>query len=213
MTRPLNLSRRKYLLSALGLVASSFSPSLFSQKYYRRIPLQYIACLASPDAKSGTGAETWGHWEVDPGPIGVWLRFYQLLEKSPIAPAGWRFNIDDWWLDENGLIMKAPTFPMPAGRYYVTNGVDQVSLLTVEKPDAEGLQSWSLSDDKLIADVTHGPCRSSRYTPKGASGTCSPKDADRSVFPLVPDAETPDVEGCDRQKYAVLIVFGLPVNG
>ena len=212
MKNSFNMTRRKWLISALGLVASAITPSVFAQKYYRRIPTQYIASLASAGATSGTGAETWGLWKVDPVPIGVWLRLYKLLEKTPIAPAGWRFDIDDWWLDENGLIMKAPTFPMPAGQYYVTNGEENISLLTVEKPDADGKQAWSLSDDKVIADVTHGPCRSSRYTPTGASGTCSPKDADQSVFPLKLGDETPDVTGCERQRYAVLIVFGLPVE-
>ena len=213
MKPSINKARRKWLMSGLGLLASVISPSLFAKKYVRRIPTQYIASLAPADASSGTGAETWGLWETDPGPIGVWLRLYQILEKTGIAPAGWRFDIDDWWLDENGLIMKAPTFPMPAGGYYVTNGEDHISLLTVEKPDAEGKQAWSLSDDKVIGDVTHGPCRSSRYTPSGASGSCSPKDADQSVFPLKLGEETPDVTGCDRQRYAVLIVFGLPADG
>ena len=55
-----------------------------------------------------------------------------------MAPAGWRFDIDDWWLDENGLIMKAPEFPIPAGQYFVTNGEEHFSLLTIEDPDAEG---------------------------------------------------------------------------
>ena len=214
MKHPFNITRRKLLITASGLLAGVISPLLYAQKKYRRIPLQYIAALAPENANSGTGAETWGLWEVDPGPIGVWLRLYQTLQKAGnIAPAGWRFDIDDWWLDENGLIMKAPTFPMPAGKYYVTNGEEHISIMTVEKPDAAGKQAWSLSDDKTIGNVTHGPCRSSRYTPTGASGTCSPKDADRSVFPLKPGVETPDVMGCDRQRYAVLIVFGIPVEG
>ena len=84
---------------------------MFAQTKIRRIQTQYIAALAAEGSTSGTGAETWGLWKVDPGPIGVWLRFYQTLQKAGnIAPAGWRFDIDDWWLDENGLIMKAPEF-------------------------------------------------------------------------------------------------------
>ena len=213
MKKPFNIKRRNWLLSGLGLFTSGLIPKAFAQKYYRRIPLQYIACLASEGEKSGTGAENWGLWKIDPGPIGVWLRLYKILEKTPIAPAGWRFDIDDWWLDENGLIMKAPEFPMPAGQYYVTNGEDDMSLLTVEKPDAEGKQAWSLSDDKMIKNVTHGPCRSARYTPTTSTGTCSPKDADQKAFPLKPGEQPPEVTGCDRQQYAVLIVFGLPVEG
>ncbi len=104
-----------------------------------RIRTQYIAALGAEGATSGTGAETWGLWKEDPGPIGVWLGLYQTLQKAGnLAPAGWRFDIDDWWLDENGLIMKAPEFPIPAGQYFVTNGEEHFSLLTIEDPDAEG---------------------------------------------------------------------------
>lgn len=208
------LTRRQWLASALGFVASAAALPLAAQsKLMRRIPLQYIAALAPEGAKSGTGAETWGFWSVDPGPIGVWLKFYKVLQKAGnIAPSGWRFDIDDWWLDENGLIMKAPKFPMPAGEYYVTNGEEHISLLTVEEPDAEGKQAWSLSDDKTIANVTHGPCRSARYTPEGASGTCSPADANIDAFPLKPGESPPPVRGCKRKNYAVLIVFGIPVE-
>ncbi|MEH6457693.1 MAG: hypothetical protein V7749_15300 [Cocleimonas sp.] len=213
MKHPFNMTRRKWLMSSIGLLAGAIAPSVFALTKIRRIPTQYIATLALADEKSGTGAETWGLWEIDPGPIGVWLRLYQTLQKAGnIAPAGWRFDIDDWWLDENGLIMKAPKFPIPAGKYYVTNGEEHISLLSIEKPDVEGKQAWSLSDDKTIANVTHGPCRSARYTPEGATGTCSPKDADRSVFPLKPGEAPPLVTGCNRAKYAVLIVFAVPVE-
>lgn len=213
MKRHLNFTRRQWLASALGFLAATLSRPLFAQSYIRYVSPQYIAVLAPGDARKGTGAETWGLWREDPGPIGVYLLFYQTLQKAAnIAPSGWRFTIDDWWLDENGLIMKAPEFPMPAGEYYVTNGLDQASLLTVEKPDADGKQAWSLSDDKTIDDVTHGPCRSARYTPEGASGTCSPEDANRNVFPLKPGETPPPVQGCNRKDYAVLIVFGFPTE-
>ena len=39
-------------------------------KYYP-IKTQYVAALAPAGATSETGAETWGIWRVDPGPIGV----------------------------------------------------------------------------------------------------------------------------------------------
>ncbi len=115
-------------------------------------------------------------------------------------------------LDENGLIMRAPDFPISAGQYYVTNGEDQIALLTIEAPDKDGKQAWSLSDGKTIKDVTHGPCRSARYTPMGASGTCTPEKADLADFPLKPGEEVPPIEMCNRQIYAVLIVFGFPVK-
>ncbi len=201
------------MLGSLSFFGALIAPLAFAQKKYRPVRPQYIAALAPAGATSGTGAETWGIWRVDPGPIGVWLRFYQLLKKAGnIAPAGWRFDIDDWWLDENGLIMRAPDFPISPGQYYVTNGEDQIALLTIEAPDKDGKQAWSLSDGKTIKDVTHGPCRSARYTPIGASGTCTPEKANVSGFPLQPGEEVPPIEMCNRQIYAVLIVFGFPVE-
>lgn len=206
------ITRRKWITLLLSSLTVGVSSQTLAQTKFKRIRTQYIAALAQGNSTSGTGAETWGLWRIDPGPIGVWLRFYKLLQKAGnIAPAGWRFNIDDWWLDENGLIMKAPEFPMPAGKYYVTNGEEHISLLTVEPPDTTGTQAWSLSDNKTIANVTHGPCRSTRYTPENASGTCSPVDADIAAFPLKPGEDPPPVEGCKRKKYAVLIVFGKPI--
>ena len=213
MQKPYKLSRRQWLVSSLGVLVTAIASPLLAQTKVRRVQPQYIASLALGSATSGTGAETWGLWSVDPGPIGVWLRFYQLLQKAGnIAPSGWRFDIDDWWLDENGLIMKAPQFPIPARKYYVTNGEEHISLLTVEQPDSDGKQAWSLSDGKTIADVTHGPCRSARYTPEGDSGTCSPANANRDAFPLKPGEAPPPVLGCNRDQYSVLIVFGFPVE-
>jgi hypothetical protein len=214
MKHPFQLTRRQWLGSALGFVATALASPIFAQTKFKRVQTQYIASLALEGETSGTGAESWGIWTVDPGPIGVWLRFYQALHKAGnIAPAGWRFDIDDWWLDENGLIMKAPNFPIPAGEYLVTNGEENIAILNVEKASTDGKQAWSLSDDKSISDVTHGPCRSARYTPEiDTSGSCSPVDADRSVFPLKPGEAPPPVRGCDRQNYAVLIVVGLPVE-
>jgi hypothetical protein len=197
----------------MSAIATLLPLPAFAATKIQRIPLQYIAALAPEKATSGTGAETWGLWRIDPGPIGVWLRFYQVLQKAGnIAPAGWRFDIDDWWLDENGLIMKAPDFPIPAGQYYVTNGQDQISLLTIETPDSAGKQAWSLSDDKTIADVTHGPCRSARYLPQDGAATCTPANADQNAFPLKPGEQPPAVHGCIKKEYAVLIVFGLPLD-
>ena len=206
-------TRREWLAAAGAALFASGSTPVSATAKFRPVRPQYIASLAGPGETSGIGAETWGLWRVDPGPIGVWLRLFDKLRRLDfVGPSGWKFDIDDWWLDENGLLMKAPEFPMPAGQYLVTDGEENVSILTVEEADAGGEQAWSLSDGKTIADVTHGPCRSARYTPEGASGTCSPEDADQSVFPLVPGAAPPAVEGCRKVDYAVLIVIGLPVG-
>ena len=207
------LTRRQWLSGALALAGFSMAGPASAKTYFRRIPLMYIAALGPENARSGNNAQTWGLWRRDPGPIGVWLRLYQTLRKAGnIAPAGWRFDIDDWWLDENGLIMKAPDFPMPAGRFLVTNGEEHIAILTVHQPDTNGNQAWELDSDKTLANVTHGPCRSARYTPEGASGTCSPEEADRSRFPLKPGESPPPVHGCKKKEYAVLIVFGIPVE-
>ncbi|XDZ65665.1 hypothetical protein AB8880_12195 [Alphaproteobacteria bacterium LSUCC0684] len=109
--------------------------------------------------------------------------------------------------------MKAPDFPISPGKYLVTNGEDHASLLTIEQPDKDGKQKWSLSDGKTIGNVTHGPCRSARYTPIGESGTCTPENADLSAFPLKPGEQLPPVSLCNRKIYSVLIVFGFPVEG
>lgn len=205
------MNRRTWLATAIAALFAARGGYASQTRYIRRIPLQYIAVLAPEHATSGTGAETWGHWPEDPGPIGVFLKFYNRLRKAGgIGPSGWAFDLDDWWLDENGLIMKAPDFPMPAGEYWVTNGEDQVSLLTVDAPDAQGKQSWALSDGKSIANVTHGPCRSARYTPRDTSGSCSPENAPQARFPLAPGERPPSVLHCDKQEYAVLIVFAVP---
>jgi hypothetical protein len=203
-----SMTRRTWLASALAMIATP----LAAAAPFRRVRPQYIAVLADPGASAGTGAETWGYWREDPGPIGVFLRQFAKLDRLGFGPTGWRFDGDDWWLDENGIIMKAPDFPMPAGRYLVTNGEENVSILTVEAPDATGAQGWSLSDGMTASDVTHGPCRSARYTPTGESGTCSPADADQSVFPLPLGASPPMVKGCERKEYAVFIVIGLPLG-
>lgn len=213
MKTQLNLTRRTWLTGFFGLAAGLLANPLGAKTKFKSVPLQYIAALGPEGATSGTNAETWGYWREDPGPIGVWLRLYKMLAKAGnVAPAGWKFDIDDWWLDENGLIMKAPEFPMPAGQYLVTNGEDLAAELTIEGPDADGRQAWSLSHGRVLKDVTHGPCRSARYTPEGESGTCSPAKADQSVFPLAPAEPPPPVAGCKRKQYAVLIVFALPVE-
>lgn len=205
------LTRRAWFSSVASVL--TLAPGSASAAKFRRIPFQYIAALAPENATSGTGAETWGLWREDPGPIGVWLKQYKELRKAgDIGPTGWQFDVDDWWLDENGLIMKAPQFPMPAGQYLVSNGEHHISVLTVNSADAEGRQSWSLDGGKTIANVTHGPCRSSRYRPQGDSASCTPDNASQSVFPLAPGESPPSVTGCQKKDYAVLIVFGLPVD-
>jgi hypothetical protein len=104
--------------AALANVIRHLGPSpVMAQGRYTRIPTQYIAALGDPGSKSGSGAEAWGLWTVDPGPRGVRLRNYGALKAAGgLAPAKWRFDDSDWWLEENGSIMEQPSFPIPPHR-------------------------------------------------------------------------------------------------
>lgn len=197
--------RRSLLLSTLLAGVTNLGLAYAAPPNFKRIPTQFIAALGDPQSSSGTNASEWGLWTLDPGPRGVWLRDYdkQIVQKNGIAPAGWNFDEKDWWLEEHGLIMEAPTFPMAAGRYLVTGGRLVTTVL-----DVRGDGSWSLEKGKLF-DVTHLPCRSARYTPGVGNG--SPNTARESDFPVKPGAEMPRVEGCDKVDYAVLFVIGKEV--
>jgi len=204
------LTRRSLIISSL-LAAGQFGiAQAYAPSGFKRIPTQFIAALGDPQANSGAGAQDWGLWTLDPGPRGVWLRDYPKLEAAGgAAPAGWRFDKQDWWLEEHGLIMEAPTFPLPEGRYLVTGGRQTTTALTVGPGGA-----WALEDPKAkLYDVTHLPCRSARYTPNEAGAAGSPAAARPRDFPVAPGAEMPAVPGCAKQDYAVLFVIGVPAEG
>lgn len=192
----------------------------------QRIPTQFIAALGDPKASSGTGAEEWGIWTLDPGPRGVRLvDFAKRIQSSTtttatttenvvVGPHGWKFDTNDWWLEEHGLVMEQPEFPLPPARYVVTGGRETTSILTI---DDRG--HWNLKDGASLYDVTHLPCRSARYRNTSSSsssssqdaGTCSPTKAQPSKFPVRPGASMPHVDGCDKQDYAVIFVIGKEV--
>lgn len=179
------------------------------QTKFKRISTQYIAALADPNATAGSGAQTWGYWRLDPGPRGVSLSRYDRLKAAGgVAPAKWKFDDGDWWLEEHGLIMESPDFPMSPGKYMVTGDREVTAVLTVHPKDAAGVQRWELSDGATIYDVTHLACRSARYTP-AAPDACSPAKAQSASFPVRPGAAMPPVEGCNKQDYAVLLVIGV----
>lgn len=67
------------------------------------------------------------------------------------------------------------------------NGEEHISLLTVAKRNADGKRACSYPASKAIANITHGPCRSARYTPSGKSGACSPEDAKGTLSKLKPE--------------------------
>ena len=170
---------------------------------FRRVQTQFIAALGDPAASAGAEAASWGIWRVDPGPRGVYLRDWKKLEAAGgKAPAQWQFDPSDWWLEEHGLIMEKPDFPLPAGKYLVTGGREVTTVLTID--DGGG---WKLDDGAKLHDVTHLPCRSARYVPE-ADGA-GPANANPAEFPVIPGGAMPDVGGCARQDYWVLFVVGV----
>jgi hypothetical protein len=48
---------------------------------------------------------------------------------------------DDWWLEEHGLIMEKPSFPLPVGKYIVTGDREVTTELTIEEGNR-----WSLKE-------------------------------------------------------------------
>lgn len=210
MTRPIVLLLRQAATAALAAVLIASATLATAQASYTPIETQYIAALGPSDRTSGNDAETWGLWPVDPGPRGVLLSAFDKLQAAGgRAPDGWAFDAGRWWLEEHGLIMEAPDFPLPAGKYVVTGGREAVATLTVAAPDASGHQAWSLSDGADIYDVTHLRCRAAVYTPAETGGTCTPAAAQRASFPVTPGADMPPVSGCSKQDYQVLIVIGM----
>lgn len=219
-----NIAAIKYRLSSrisaicqMVICTALFSlPQLVSAEDYNARfdpvrPAHYIAVLADPDASSGNNAETWGYWPLDPGPRGVELKNYQnLLAADGIAPANWQFDPAAWWLEENGLIMEAPEFPLPAGEYLVTGGRQVLSALIVHPADENGNQRWELEHTATVHDVTHLGCRSAVYTQASTENACTPESAPSDAFRVAAGHPMPPVEGCNKQDYAVFIVIGLP---
>ena len=183
------------------------------QAKFKRIPTQYIAALGDPSSTAGSGAQLWGLWPLDPGPRGVKLNSYQSLKQAGgIAPARWKFDETDWWLEEHGLIMEQPTVPLPPGKYIVTGARKVTAVLTIHPADSHGNGRWELDQGATLYDVTHLACRSARYTPATADGSCSPANAKQIAFPVAPGGAMPPVVGCVKQDYAVLIVIGMGVE-
>jgi hypothetical protein len=203
-----------WLGQALAAAFMVMTQSAAAETPFHRIPTQYIAALAEPGATSGDNASTWGLWSLDPGPRGVRLSdFGSLQALGGQAASGWQFDAQGWWLEEHGLIMEAPSFPIPAGRYVVTGGREKMAVLTVDPAAADGSQHWALSDEATLYDVTHLGCRAALYTAPSGPAACTPKAASQSAFPVTPGAAMPPVEGCDKQDYQVLIVIGMVTEG
>ncbi len=203
------ISRRKFSqLLSLGLIAPS-SLAFAKNTPEKHLPIKFIAALGSPTATSGTGAETWGIWHDDPAQRAVWLKYYPIVKAAGgFAPGNWQVNDDDWWMDENSLIMQPPEFPVPPRKYIVSGDREVVTTLTIYPKDENGVMAWELEDKATLYDVTHLPCRSARYTPANSgTGTCIPTNVDRNLYPLQPEDETATIVGCQKQDYSVLLVL------
>jgi hypothetical protein len=201
------------LLVAIAAVVQSVHAASEDQTKFKRIATQYIAALGNPGATSGNGAQSWGLWPLDPGPRGVKLnRYHSLKDAGGVAPARWKFDETDWWLEEHGLIMEQPTIPLPPGKYLVTGARKVTAVLTIHPTDSHGDRRWELNQGATLYDVTHLACRSARYRPAAAGGLCSPANANQTAFPVAPGGVMPPVDGCTKQDYAVLIVIGVGVE-
>ena len=201
------------LLVTIATVAQPVYAAGGGQTKFKRISTQYIATLGDPGSTSGSGAQSWGLWPLDPGPRGVKLnRYPSLKDAGGVAPARWRFDETDWWLEEHGLIMEQPTVPLPPGKYVVTGARKVTAVLTIHPPDSRGDRRWELDQGATLYDVTHLACRSARYTPVALGSSCSPANAKQTAFPVAPGGAMPPVEGCTKQDYAVLIVIGVGIE-
>ena len=199
-----------YLLFAMGLMAGQ----AWAEPVFKRIPTQYIAALGDIRAMSGTNAQSWGLWLRDPGPRGVRLDSYDELKAAGgVTPANWNFDGADWWLEEHGLLMEQPQFPMVPGKYVVTGGREATAVLTVHPKAKDGTQAWELGEGARLYDVTHLRCRAARYTPASGPNSCSPEKAQVASIPVAPGEAMPAVSGCNKQDYQVLIVVGMMVDG
>ncbi len=205
--------RLAVLLAAVAVVAEAVHTAEGAETKFRYISPQFIAALGDPKANSGNGAQSWGLWPLDPGPRGVKLDYFDEMKKAGgVAPDRWKFDSRDWWLEEHGLIMEQPVFPLAPGKYLVTGAREVTTVLTIHPADKNGDSRWELGDRATLHDVTHLACRSARYTPDAGAGSCSPANAQQSAFPVDPGAAMPPVKGCRKQDYSVLIVIGLPVK-
>ena len=194
--------------------ATLFAPVFAEESVtLKRVRTQFIAALGDPDATQGTNASTWGLWVKDPGPRGVWLRNFSKLEAAGgRADANWQFDKNDWWLDENGLLMEKPVFDLPAGVYLVTGDREVTTLLTIHPENENGEKRWELANGATLHDVTHMPCRTARYTPLDDDTVCTPHNADKSKFKVAPGKEMPSVPACKKQDYAVLFIVAVEID-
>lgn len=197
-----------FTMTAWGKLVWAEMPTMF-----RHIPMEYIVALGDPAANSGSNAQLWGLWHQDPGPRGCMLKDYEKLTASGgIAPAQWKYDDKDWWLEEHGLIMEKPIFPLPPGKYVVTGGRKVTAVLTIHSIDKNGVEHWELDRGVKLFDVTHLACHAARYTPAESNVSCLPTMVQSTTFPVASNIPMPSVKGCNKQEYSVLFVTGVAIE-
>ncbi len=206
---PGELLMNRHLLPLATALLVFLAPASAETKF-KPVRTQFLAALGDPQSTSGVNADTWGLWQVDPGPRGVRLSNFPLLvANGGVAPSEWIFEKSSWWLEENGLIMEPPNPGVAPGQYMVTGDREVMAVLTVHPKDGKGKQRWELSDGATLYDVTHLRCRSARYTPESANAACTPASVAQKGFPVTPGAAMPPVSGCKKEDHAVLFIVGV----
>jgi len=82
-----------------------------------------------------------GLLEPGPGPARLQAGPLRSIEAAGgVAPSQWKFDPADWWLEEHGLIMEKPTFPLPPGKYLVT-GDRKVTTVLTNSAQGQGRQT------------------------------------------------------------------------
>lgn len=138
----------------LLILSAAIAVADLGMSFVRLREIQFIAALGDPNSSAGNGAHEWGIWTIDPGPRGVRLEGYKALEANQgRARAGWTFDRNDWWLEEHGLIMEKPEFPVKPGRYMVTGGRETTTVLTIRDDG-----SWQLDGGVSASRSCSLPC-------------------------------------------------------
>src|SRR5215467_12985591 len=92
-----------FVLPSFNLSRSQAHAAGGGQTKFQRISTQFIAALGDPGATSGSGAQSWGLWPLDPGPRGVELNSYQRLKDPGAVAAPHRtVKATDWSREEQG---------------------------------------------------------------------------------------------------------------
>ena len=78
-----------------------------------------------------------------------------MKDAGGVAPARWKFDGTDWWLEEHGLIMEQPTFHLQPVESEVTGARNVSALLTIHPADIYGDRRWELDKGATLYDVTH----------------------------------------------------------